>query len=323
MSNVLLLIQQFFSVIVSVILAFIPFSGSASLEKEDPNVRLTVAIVSDVHIDDRLPVGKTALKSIYWDMNKFDPDGVAVLGDLTNYGDYATTEKFFKITTETLNDGVQPVIISGNHDIGHAKEADGARLNPEALADFMDLCNKYLGYGIDKPAYTVEVNGYHFICLNDESADNWDHPEYSDESLAFLDSELAAYAVDGMPVFVCMHVPLSDIHGEKYFYEGGGVEEPWNAQIKTTLEKYDNVFCLTGHFHKGLSNDINTPTYVTVNGVHYLNLPSSLMPNWPKDYAINGLGFIMTVTDSAVNFRCRNYYMHNWYSVFDYSEPLV
>jgi len=323
MSNVLLLIQQFFSVILSVILAFIPFSGSAAFEEEDENTKLTVAIVSDVHIDDRLPLGKLALKSIYWDMNKFNPDGVAVLGDLTNYGDYATTEKFFEITTETLSEGIQPVIISGNHDIGHAKEAEGERMNPEALSDFIDLCNEYLDYGIDKPAYTVEVNGYHFICMNDESEDNWDHPEYSDETLSFLDSELAAYAVDGMPVFVCMHVPLSDIHGEQYYYAGGGVEEPWNMAIKSILEKYDNVFCLTGHFHKGLSNDISTPTYVTVNGVHYLNLPSSLMPNWPKDYAINGLGFIMTVTDSSVTFRCRNYYMHNWYSVFDYTTPLV
>ena len=323
MSNVLNLIRQFFTVVLSVILAFIPFSGSASFEEKDPDVKLTVAIVSDVHIDSRLPVGQLALKSIYMDMNKFEPDGVAVLGDLTNYGDYTTTERFFEITADTLDSGIQPVIISGNHDIGHAKEADGARMNPEALQDFIGLCNRYLGYGIDSPAYTIEVNGYHFICLNDESADNWDHPEYSEATLSFLDAELEAWAVDGKPVFVCMHVPLSGIHGEEYFYEGGGLEEPWNTQIKETLEKYDNVFCLTGHFHKGLSNDISTPTYVTVNGVHYLNLPSSLMPNWPKDYAINGLGFLMTVTDSAVTFRCRNYYMHNWYSVFDYTTPLV
>ena len=323
MSNVLNLLRQFFAVIFSFILALIPFSGSASFEQKDGNVKLTVAIVSDVHIDNRLPVGQLALKSIYRDMNRFDPDGVVVLGDLTNYGDYATTEKFFKITTGTLNDGIQPVIISGNHDIGHAKEAAGERMNPQALSDFIGLCNEYLAYGIEKPAYTVLVNGYAFICLNDESADNWDHPEYSEESLAFLDSELAKYAVNGAPVFVCMHVPLSGIHGEQNYYEGGGVEEPWNSRIKTTMEKYDNVFCLTGHFHKGLSNNIANPTYVTVNGVHYLTLPSSLMPNWPKDLSVNGLGFIMTVTDSEVCFRCRNYYMHNWYASFDYSEPLV
>ena len=323
MSNVIMMIQNFLASVLAVILAFVPFSGHANLEKPNDEVKLTVAIVSDVHIDNRLPLGQSALKTIYRDMNTFNPDGVAVLGDLTNYGDYDTTEKFFQITTSTLNEGIQPVIISGNHDIGHAKEAAGARMNPQALQDFLGLCNEYLDYGVTKAAYTVMVGDYAFICLNDESADNWDHPEYSDESLAFLDSELAKYAVDGKPVFVCMHVPLSGIHGEDTFYVDGGVEEPWNTALRTTMEKYKNVFCLTGHFHKGLSNDIASPTYVTVNGVHYLNLPSSLMPNWPKDYAINGLGFLMQVTDTAVTFRCRNYYMHNWYANFDYTTPLV
>ena len=323
MSNVLLLIRRFFASILSVILAFIPFSGSAVFEKEPEQTPTTVAIVSDVHIDRRLPIGQTALANCYLDMNSFHPDGALVLGDLTNYGDYATLERFFEITTKTLDQDVQPVIISGNHDIGHAKDADGGRMNPEALADFIDLCNEYLDYGIDAPAYTILVNGYAFICMNDESADNWDHPEYSDETFAFVDSELAKYAVDGRPVFVCMHVPVSGVHGEEYYYEGGGLEEPWDSQIKAIMEKYDNVFCLSGHFHKGLSNDVSTPTYTTVNGVHYLNLTSYLMPNWPAEYAINGLGFIMEITDSAVTFRCRNYYLHNWYSLFDYTTPLV
>ena len=132
-----------------------------------------------------------------------------------------------------------------------------------------------------------------------------------------------SYADQGKPVFVLLHVPLSDIHGEENYYVGGGTEEPWNTRIKTILQKHENIFCLTGHFHKGLSNNPDTPTYVRDHGVHYLNLPSYLMPNWPVDLAINGLGFIMEVTDSNVTFRCRNYYMHNWYSLFDYSIDLV
>lgn len=322
MSNVVLLLRRFFAAILSVILAIVPFSGSALFEKAEEE-KTTVAIVSDVHIDRRFPVGQTALVNCYLDMNSFDPDGVLVLGDLTNYGDYATTERFFEITKKYVNEDAVPVVISGNHDIGHAKEADGARMNPQALSDFIGLCNEYLDYGISAPAYTILVNGYAFICMNDESADNWDHPEYSEETFAFVDEELAKYAVDGRPVFVCMHVPVSNVHGEENYYEGGGLEQPWDGRIKAIMEKYDNVFCLSGHFHKGLSNAVSRPTYTTVNGVHYLNLPSYLMPNWPADYAINGLGFIMEITNSAVTFRCRNYYMHNWYSLFDYTTPLV
>lgn len=322
MEHVILILQRFFASVTAFIMAFIPFSGGRNAKTpETPTLR--VALVSDVHIDRRLPLGQSALKTCYGDMNKFDLDAVAVLGDLTNYGDYATLERFFEITSETVKDGVTPVVISGNHDIGHAKEADGARMNPEALADFVDLCNEYLDYGIDKPYYTVEVNGYGFICLNDESADNWDHPEYSDEAIAFLNEQLDKYAVDGRPVFVLLHVPLSGIHGEEHYYPGGGTEEPWNTRLKSAMEAHKNVFCLTGHFHKGLSNSLDTPTFRQLNGVNYLNLPSFLMPNWPVEYAINGLGFLMEVTESNVLFRCRNYYLHNWYGNFEYTVPLA
>ncbi len=321
MNNVMTLLRRFFAGILSVILAMIPFAGHS--EKKGEDVKLKMAIVSDVHIDARLPLGQTALAGCYRDMNKLDPDCVAVLGDLTNYGDYNTMERFFKITRDTVKDGVTPVIISGNHDIGHAKEAAGERMNPEALADFVSLCNEYLDYGIENSYYTIKVNGYSFICLNDMSEDNWDHPEYTDEALAFVDSELAAATAEGLPAFVLLHVPLAGIHGEEHFYPDGGTEEPWTGVLQRTMEKYKNVFCLTGHFHKGLSNDVSTPTYTEKNGVHYLNLPSYLMPNWPTQYAINGLGFIMDVTDTSVSFRCRNYYMHNWYSLFDYETPIV
>ena len=322
MDHVIAMLQRLLASFTAFIMAFIPFSGGRQA-KTDDTVLLRAALVSDVHIDARFPLGQSALKTCYTDMNKFDPDAAVVLGDLTNYGDYATAERFFEITRDTLKDGVTPVIISGNHDIGHAKEAEGARMNPEALRDFLSLCNEYLGYGVDKAYYTIEVNGYGFICLNDESADNWDHPEYSDAALNFLGEQLDKYAVDGRPVFVLMHVPLSGIHGEEHYYEGGGLEEPWNTEIRTLLEAHKNVFCLTGHFHKGLSNSLDTPTFRQLNGVNYLNLPSFLMPNWPVEYAINGLGFIMEVTASAVTFRCRNYYLNNWYGNFDYTVTLA
>ena len=322
MNNVKVLLQQFVSAVLAFFLAFLPFAN-AKKPKDPGDTVCKVALVSDVHIDRRLPAGQLALRNCYQDMQSLSPDGIAVLGDLTNYGDKATLERFFEITKEELSNDVTPVVISGNHDIGHAKDADGGRMNPEALADFVDCCNRYLNYGLEHPYYTIEVKGYPFICLNDESADNWDSPEYSDDALRFLQEELDRYADSGKPMFVLLHVPLAGIHGEENYYPDGGTEEPWNSRIKATLEAHKNVFCLTGHFHKGLSNNVATPTYVCVNGVHYLNLPSYLMPNWPVDYAVNGLGFLMEISETAVLFRCRNYYMHNWIDNFDYLCKLV
>ena len=322
MESVKLLLKRFVSAVLAFFLAFIPFANG-NKTKDPGEAVCKVALVSDVHIDRRLPVGQLALQNCYRDMMGLDPDAVAVLGDLTNYGDKATLERFFEITKAEVKDGVTPVIISGNHDIGHAKDAEGERMNPEALADFVQLANDYLGYNLEHPYYTIEVKGYPFICLNDMSADNWDHPEYTDEALQFLSDELDKYGESGKPMFVLLHVPLSGIHGEENFYPGGGTEEPWSSRIRTMLESHKNVFCLTGHFHKGLSNNIETPTYNLVNGVHYLNLPSYLMPNWPAEYAINGLGFFMEISETAVLFRCRNYYLHNWMDNFDYLCKLV
>lgn len=322
MEYVKLILKRFVASVVAFFLAFIPFANG-NKTKDPGEAVCKVALVSDVHIDKRLPVGQLALQNCYKDMMSLSPDGIAVLGDLTNYGDEATLERFFEITRDEVKDGVTPVIVSGNHDIGHAKDAEGERMNPEALADFVQLANDYLGYGLEHPYYTIEVKGYPFICLNDESADNWDHPEYTDEALQFLSDELDKYGESGKPMFVLLHVPLSGVHGEENFYPGGGTEEPWSSQIQRTLEAHKNVFCLTGHFHKGLSNNIETPTYNLVNGVHYLNLPSYLMPNWPVEYAVNGLGFFMEISETAVLFRCRNYYMHNWMDNFDYLCKLV
>ena len=322
MSHAIHLLRRYLSMFLAFLLALIPLSGAVKEEK-DESIRMSAAIVSDVHIDRRLPLGQLALKNCYRDMLSLSPDAALVLGDLTNYGDYATLERFFEITKDSLGDETTPVIVSGNHDIGHAKDADGGRMNPEALADFISLCNEYLDYGIDKPYYTRLVNGYAFICLNDESADNWDHPEYSDDALRFLEDALNTYADQGKPVFVLLHVPLSGVHGEENFYEGGGTEEPWNSAIKNTLESHSNVFCLSGHFHKALSKNQDVPTYNCVNGVHYLNLPSYLMPNWPVGLAVNGLGFLMEVRDTCVTFRCRNYYLHNWLANYNYEIPLV
>ena len=321
MSHVLFLLRRYAAMFLAFVLALLPFSGAVKEERDD-SVRLKAAIVSDVHIDRRFPIGQLALKNCYSDMRSLSPDAAVVLGDLTNYGDRATLERFFEITRDELGD-MQPVVISGNHDIGHAKEADGGRMNPEALADFMTLCNEYFDYGIDVPYYTRLVNGYAFLCLNDESADNWDNPEYSDAALQFLSDELNTYADRGMPVFVLLHVPLSGIHGEENFYQGGGTEEPWNSAIKKTLEQHSNVFCLSGHLHKALSKNQDTPTYQCVNGVHYLNLPSYLMPNWPVGLAVNGTGYVMEVRSDSVTFRCRSYYLHNWLANYDYVIPLV
>ena len=307
------------SILMTIIFSFIPWTAEYSV-KEPDSIKLTVGLVSDVHINGWLPVGQAALVTAYRDMSGCNPDGVIVLGDLVQNGDEFSMETFFDITKKNvMENGRLPIVISGNHDIGHANVS-----NEEARQRFIRLANEYLNYNIENIFFSKDLNGYTFICMGDESEDNWDRPEYYEEQLAMLDSELARGTENGKPVFVLTHVPVAEIHGEKHYYKNGGIEEPFNTQFREILEKYENVFCLSGHLHKGISNSERTPTYATVNGVHYLNLTSYLMANWPQGgIPLNGVGFIMEIYDNNVTFRARNYYVHTWLTAYEYVEPLV
>ena len=79
MSNVILILKRFFTAVMAILMAFVPFSGGRDAKTEN-EVRLRAAIVSDVHIDGRLPLGQSALKTCYGDMNGFGPDAAVVLG---------------------------------------------------------------------------------------------------------------------------------------------------------------------------------------------------------------------------------------------------
>lgn len=63
---------------------------------ESDDIRLNAAIISDTHIDTRLPCGKYLLERAFLDMNgcSVPTDAVIVTGDLTNYGDDASVEDF-------------------------------------------------------------------------------------------------------------------------------------------------------------------------------------------------------------------------------------
>lgn len=310
------ILSYLLTIIVTVVYALVPFSGGSGAVDKD-NIRMRAGVVSDTHIDYRLPIGQAFLAGACAEMNLLKPDVFVDLGDLTNYGDAKSMEKHFKITDKILDKDIDEIYLTGNHDIGHSEMS-----NEDARLNFVRVYNEYIDYKIDKTWFSRDVNGYTFIVLGTEDEDNWDMPEYSDSQLAFLDSEIARGSEGGKPVFVCAHVPLAGIHGEQYYYDGV-TEEPYSSAIQNILEKYDNVFFLTGHVHKGLSNSVKTPTYITVNGVHYLTLPSYLMPNWPQGGLTNhGMAFIIEVYDGEVVLRARNCITQKWYRSFEYTEKI-
>ena len=228
--------MQFFSrltaFLISVIMTVFP---CLDYSPESDDIRLNAAIISDTHIDTRLPCGKYLLKRAFLDMNgcSVPTDAVIVTGDLTNYGDDASVEDFFRILTESSK-AKNAIITMGNHDIGHTE--DLGMTNQQARDRFIRMHNEYLGTELDKPYYSYVINGYKFIVICDESEDRWDTYEIYDEQIAWLDRELADGTKDGLPVFVICHEPYEGINGQPIVWASKWRSTPtgWSSERETS-----------------------------------------------------------------------------------------
>ena len=273
----------------------------------EDDVLFTVALISDTHLDYReyLLQGSLyyGLKNINRKIGQ-DIDALVVTGDLTNYGDVKSLDTYYKImgkASPTRN----IVTVSGNHDIGHVEDRD----HDTARADFMQRLNAFMGTNYEHIYYSTVINGYKFIVLGDEG-DRWDRFTISEEQKAFLDSELKESAKDGKPVFVCCHWAMQGETGEPIVWDESGVQNQ-DYHVKEILEKYDNVFWLSGHMHEGLNNDyiqnkLGFRWGNTTNGVNYISLPTYGLVNqygvfWPCN------GAIMEVYSDKIVFRARNF----------------
>lgn len=293
------------------------------------DIQLNAVLISDVHTDYREYIGQSifAVGLQKLKVSCTPVDAVVVSGDLTNYGDEKSLERFYKILSESSPvDKANIIAAVGNHDIGHV--TDLGITQDEAREYFARLTNEYLGTEIDRVYYSREIKGYRFIALGDEAENSWDWPEITQEQLDFLDSELALGTAEGKPVFVVCHWPINGTNGQETVWDDGGMDDCSDA-VRAVLEKYadKNVFYISGHLHEGLNSAVVTGMFdvrnvETVNGVNYVNLPSYGLVNrygipWPCT------GFQMEVYEDEVIFRARNYLTANWYVSYNRSVELV
>lgn len=311
--------MQIFSFIMALIMTLVPFVGRDA--KNPDEALLNVSIISDTHLDARFPGGKLNLERGLRDMNKFDNDAIVHVGDITNYGDEASVKYFYDIMRDTC-DAENWVVATGNHEIGHPEEFT----NEEARQNFIKYHNEYTGQGIENAYYSIDVDGYTFIVLCDQSEDNWDSCDIYEDQIAFLDAELARGTAEGKPVFVVCHVPVEGANGQDIIYEDGGLDE-YSEVVKSTLEKYENVFFISGHVHTGINGYISKEFFdvscvETENGVTYVNLPTYGIVN---RYGIpwNGMGFQMEVYEDEVIFRARKFNTSRWYGFYEFAIDLV
>ncbi len=307
------------------------FSAPYSPEKEDCKIQF--AVISDIHMTDEAARCNMLKLGLYDMENAKTPlDALVISGDMT---DHAETSQYENLTAafSEYTPAKNIVMAVGNHDTWNSEvdENDGF---PKSSELFIEYNKKIAGRDIDKVYYSTEINGYTFIVMSSEK--DMVAAYISDEQLVWLDSELKKASEDGNPIFVVCHWPLNQTHGLPLTWldnpiiedksdlsddDGGLTAE--SDKVEAILNKYKNVFYITGHLHNGIAkNSVFGYSSVEKKGnINLVNLPC-YMYSGIKGTLANGLGFNFEVYDDEVVIRARSFSAGVWYTKYSFNVPL-
>ena len=287
----------------------------------------TIAIVSDTHIDNAAAAAMldAGLRDISADY--LDTDAVLFLGDCTDNGNIENWETFTNSVTKNCT-VENKIVILGNHDTWTSY--DTPHDYDEALNNYLTYSNAIMGTNHTTPYFTCEFSGYSFIVLASE--DTSVSAEVSDEQLSWADEQLAAAAAksSGKPIFVLMHQPLNYTHavGDNKDNNGFSNNET-SKKLQAILDKYENVFYLSGHQHYGLNDGSSAYNYpygfTTVEhvgeNITSVNLPSFIYPSmiYGGD-PLAGDGLVLNIYADRVELLGRNFIAQGW---LDYTATVT
>ncbi len=297
------------------------------------NCKMNFAVISDIHMTDET-ARRDMLKLGLYDMEnaKTALDALVLSGDMTDHArarEYAMLADAFS--------GFKPakniIMAAGNHDTWN-DDIDDEHEFSESERLFIEYNKKIADREIDKFYYSTIVNGYTFIVMGSE--DTHTDAYISDKQLKWLDKELEKATKDGLPVFVISHWPVNETHGLPLTWldnpisgdkndlepDDGGFGEQ-SAKVEKILNKYKNVFLISGHLHNGIENSsvYGYSSVQKVGSVNSVNLPSYMYLGM-KGRVSNGLGFQFEVYEDEVVIRARSFTAGVWYSLYEYNIPI-
>ena len=303
-------------------------STGLSLQVKPKNaeaLRLSFAAFSDSHLAG--DEDSARVKVLYQGLRNLDGrvDAIVAVGDMTDRGEREQYETFYRCVKKEVTSS-KFIAAVGNHDTW-TTGSNGE--NP--TYEFLRAYNGYSGKNLTEAYYTEEVKGYTFIVLATE-ADNTS-AYLSEKQISWLDSELEKATEGGKPAFVLCHWPLDGTCGQMEIDPEHGMGAQ-SAEIQAVLEKYKNVFYFSGHIHSGLRGELSNKIFghqsvETINGVHYINLPSFMFPNTRSLTTGNGgnilpgCGYIAEVYENDVVLRASNYPLGFYMPVYEKTIDLV
>ncbi len=323
-------LKTFLSILMSVLniftsLFFGDFAANYEPAKED--CRMQFAVISDIHMTDET-ARRDILELGLYDMENAEDklDALVLSGDMTDHAlkaEYAMLAEAFEGYTPADN----IIMAVGNHDTWN-NEIDRDDRFPESERLFLEYNKIIADRELEKVYYSTEVNGYKFIVMSSE-VDNT-AAYVSDEQLLWLDSELAKATASGKPVFVISHWPLESTHGLPGSWgddpEDGTFKDDRSKDVKAILDKYENIFLISGHIHNGLANDLERKNYSFSTIENYGSICSVNLPSYmyvgSRGTVANGTGLVFEVYDDEVVIRARSFTAGVWYTNYTYSISL-
>ena len=286
--------------------------------KDEKALQLSFATLSDSHLTDAGVARQTMLSQGFRDLDG-KVDAIVVVGDMTNHGERTQYQKFYDCVNKSIK-ASKFIPVAGNHDT----RTENLR-EEDPTYEFIRAYNEYSGKNLTKPYFTEEVKGYTFIVLFTENL--------SDEQISWFDSEMEKAAKKDKPIFVMCHWPINGVCGQMEIDPGMGMGAQ-SDKVQAILEKYKNVFYFCGHVHAGLRGEVSNKLFghqsvETINGVHYINLPSYMYLNtdgWASNNGgnlLSGCGYIAEVYKNEVVLRARNYALGFYMSVYEKTIKLV
>lgn len=318
------IISVLFAVATVVAPGFFGASQEANAPLDPENCLLNFAAIADTHVK---ADGDGGYNDMIFDVVMSDlqsaevkADALVFVGDITDHGEESQWQYFANLMSNYDPAG-RILLAIGNHDTWTEEGSKSAKQL------FTEYNKKITGNKISNVYYSTKVNGYSFIFMGSEGDNTAAY--FSKKQLNWLDSELKKAAKSKKPIFVISHWPLNQTHGlpvtwgeDEYTDMTGGMGEQ-SAQVKKILNKYKNVFLISGHIHSGFSNEAMAEKNGYQSIEKYGNIVSVNLPTanavTDRGHFMLGTGYNVEVYKDKVVFRARSYAAESWLPGYNYT----
>lgn len=245
-------------------------------------------------------------------------DALVMAGDLAENGLKCEYQYLYDRLENAKVDNF--IIAVGNHDVRLRIYGNTVK----TFTGFVNALNKNAGSGleIDSLHYSYDIKGYRFIVLGTDKT-VFEESYISDAQLSWLNSQLKEATAKGKPVFVVIHQSFKLTHGLPDTwnspFDAAGSVGAQSEQLCGIMNKYKNVFLITGHLHTG----IGPYTYEKIGNINSVNLPALTINNKDGDCNDNGIGFVCEVYGTHVLFRARCFATGKYLPDFNIDIPVV